>query len=116
MVDTCTIARTTAQGAFDRATGDYGAPTTAVVYSGACRVKPRDNQDHVVQVGEQPLSLWPFVVSVPISVTDVDVDHVVTITASALDPALVGTQMRVRQVIRGSFVTARRLGCEVNAG
>lgn len=115
MVDACTIAAHATRGALNTTTGQYPSVAGALIYSGPCRVKSQ-GEGNVAEAGEQAVSLWPFQVSVPVSVTDVGVDHVVTITASALDPALVGTELRVRHVTKGSHITARRLACEVNAG
>jgi hypothetical protein len=118
MADTCTIVRVTGRGSFNTSTGTYGASASSSVYSGKCRVMPRDNEDHVVAAGDRPIALWPFVVSVPMSATGIDVDHLVTITAvgESSDPELVGMVLRVRQVAHGTHITARRLGCEVNVG
>ena len=115
MVDACTITRRTGLGAINETTGQY-TPTSSTIYTGACRVKPRDNADRVAQYGQEVVSFWPYVVSVPISVSTVDLDDVVTITASALDSSLVGLSLRVREVLSGTHLTARRLSCEVNAG
>jgi hypothetical protein len=115
MVDTCTITRASEPGVFNETTGQYDLASPATVYSGKCRVKPRDNADRVVQYGQEAVSFWPYVVSVPMSVTDIELDDVVTIAASALDPALVDLQLRVREVLSGSHLTARRLSCEENA-
>lgn len=116
MVDTCTIARVSAGTDFNDTTGGYSGGSSTPVYDGACRVKPKDNADRVVQFGEQAVSFWPFLVAVPMSVTGVQLDDVVTITASESDPSLIGVQLRVREVPSGSQLTARRLGCERNAG
>lgn len=117
MVDSCTISAASTRGALNATTGEYDVVPGAVLYTGPCRVVPAaGNQDHVVDAGEQPVSLWPFIVSVPMSVADVTVDHEVEITSSELDPRLVGTRLRVRQVALGTHITARRLGCEVTAG
>lgn len=115
MVDACTITRTVAGTTFDETTGAYTGGSSTAVYSGKCRVKPRDNADRVVQFGEEAVSFWPFIVSVPMSVTTIELDDMVTITASALDPALAGLSLRVREVLSGSHLTARRLSCEENA-
>lgn len=116
MVDTCTITRVTPGTVFNEATGQYDAATVTTIYTGACRVKPRDNADRVVQYGQEAVSFWPFIVSVPMTVTTVDLDDLVTITASSLDPALVGLVLRVREVLSGSHLTARRMSCESNEG
>jgi hypothetical protein len=115
MVDTCVISRSSGSGTFNETTGAYSGSSTEV-YAGKCRVKPRDNADRVVQYGQEAVSFWPFIVSVPMSVTTVALDDVVTITDSALDPALFGLSLRVREVLSGTHLTARRLSCEENSG
>lgn len=115
MVDACTITRATAGSTFDETTLTYSGGSSATLYSGKCRVKPRDNADRVVQYGERAVSFWPYIVSVPMSVTTVELNDVITVTASALDASLVGLSLRVREVLSGSHLTARRLSCEENA-
>lgn len=116
MVDGCVIARP-AGGApvLSAVTGGYTQPTSQI-YAGPCRVKPRDNADRVVDAGGQAVSLFPYVVSVPIGAERYEVDDLVTVTASELDPSLPGLVLRVQQVGAGTHLTARRLSCEVNAG
>lgn len=116
MVDACTITRPSGTSTFNPTTGQSTPGSPTAVYTGACRVKPRDNADRVVQFGQEAVSFWPYLVSVPMSVTGIALDDVVTVTASALDPALVGLVLRVREVLSGSHLTARRLSCEENAG
>lgn len=117
MVDACTITRVTPGTVFNETTGQYDdTPPPTTVYTGKCRVKPRDNADRVVQYGQEAVSLWPYIVSIPMAESGVELDDIVTVTASALDTALVGAGFRVRQVLAGSHLTARRLGCERNAG
>lgn len=113
MTDTCTITRA-GEPVYNPATLAYTASSTTV-YSGKCRVKPRPVMDRQVQAGEQALQIWPYVVSVPMSVTGVQVDDVVTVTASA-DADLEGQVLVVKDVTRGTNVTARRLGCEDQNG
>jgi hypothetical protein len=115
MVDTCVISRRGTTGAFNETTGAYDVGASTEIYAGPCRVKPRDNADRVVQYGEQAVSFWPYIVSVPMSVTNVGLNDIVTITASELDPALFGLSLRVREVLVGTHLTARRLSCEENA-
>lgn len=119
MVDECTITRGGDTGTMNETTLQYDDPEPGTtVYTGKCRVKHASGQasDRVIQYGEQAVSLWPFQVSIPVSVTGVQVDDIVTITSSTLDPDLVDTELRVRDVVRGTHITARRLGCELNAG
>lgn len=108
MVDTCTVTRPGA-ATLNETTGVVTRATTTV-YTGACRVKP-DPAPSESQAGEREVVTRRFVVSIPMSETDVAVDDVVTVTASELDPALVGATLTVAGVIVGSHVTARRLVC-----
>lgn len=113
MTDTCTITAASGPQVYQPATDSYVTPPGVLRYSGKCRVKPRDNADREVEAGGATASLWPYVVSVPMSAVGIEDDDVVTITASALDPELIDAKLRVRQVAQGTFLTARRLGCEV---
>lgn len=113
MLDACTIDHPLGEPEFDEGDDAYVTPVSEL-YAGACKVKPNGTDRQVEAAGES-VTLWPFIVSLPMSVEDVEVDDIVTVTASALDPSLVGLELRVRQVAQGSFVTARRLGCEVEA-
>lgn len=117
MVDECLITRGTTQGTFNTTTLEYDTVAATEVYDGKCRVKPTGGQasDRQAQAGERQIALWPFTVSVPISVTGIQPDDLVTVTASSLDADLVGLQLRVRSVVQGTHITARRLGCEVTA-
>lgn len=116
MVDTCTITRSAGNGTLNTTTGQYTPPTPTTVYTGKCRVKANSRFDHVIQFGEQPVSLYRFTVSIPMSATTVLVDDIITINTSALDPAMPNLRLRVREPEFGSQVTARRIGCELNAG
>ena len=116
MVDACTITRGNDTQTFDPETGEYVTTPGATVYTGPCRVKPRDNSDLVVEVGGQNVTLLPYIVSVPIEAVVFKVDDRVTVTASQLDPSLVGLKLRVKETIAGSHLSARRLGCEQDAG
>ena len=116
MVDSCVITRPGAQGALNETTLQYEGKTYSLVYAGPCRVRPRDNADRVVDAGDQPMTLLPYLVAIPVSAPRVQIDDRVQLTTCQLDPQLVDAKLRVRDVARGSHVTARRLGCEVNEG
>ena len=108
MVDTCTVTRPGA-ATVNETTGVVTRATTTV-YTGTCRVKP-DAAPSESQSGEREVVVRRFIVSIPTSETGVEVDDIVTVTASELDPALVGRTLTVAGVIVGSHVTARRLVC-----
>lgn len=115
MVDRCTIRRPSTIG-YDAANDRDGQVPGEVVYAGPCEVKPRDNADRVVEAAGETVSLWPYIVKVPVAGTeDLQLQDEVTVDAAGLDPALVDLVLRVRDVPRGSLRTARRLGCEVQS-
>jgi hypothetical protein len=117
MTDTCTITRGNPNpGPFDTVTGTYSTPAATVIYTGKCRARGSARFDKVVDAGGQPITLYRFTVSLPVDGTVFHVDDIVLLTSSALDPALAGLLLRVREPEFGSQITARRLGCEVNAG
>ena len=112
MTDTCTLSAPDVEGVLDEQTGQYTTAPGAQRYSGRCRVRPADSQERVVEAGERPVSLRTYVVSVPVTVTGVEVGDVVRVTASVLDPDLAGVRLRVVDVPKGTHLTARRLICE----
>lgn len=113
MVDACTIKHRTGEVT----DGEFGTvtPSYSTVYSGKCKVKRQAAGGGPTDVGQASVFIGSLEVHIPVSVTGVSVDDLITITASALDSALVGRVYRVRDVLEKSFLTARRLACiEVN--
>lgn len=109
MVDAGTLTRYGVQ-TWDETTGVETRPVLATPYTGKCRVRGAGG-DSPAEAGEQQISKWPFTVSLPALVVDVKLNDVFTLTDSA-DPSLVGVPLRVREILRGTNITARRLGCE----
>lgn len=112
MVDACVIADADADGELDEDTGVYVPTPGASRYTGPCRVRVQSVQDSSVEAAERVVVLRSYIVSVPMSVDDAQVNDVVTITASVLDSSLPGTRLRVQDVPKGTHLTARRLVCE----
>jgi hypothetical protein len=114
MVDICTIhVPATGDGVFDDATGTVDAPPPVQVYAGVCRVQSRDVQPGTPYAGETEYTTVTYVISVPVlSVTDVGVGALITVTFSALDPGLVGRSFTITGLVAKSFLTARRFVCE----
>ncbi len=114
MTDRCRLeVPSLAEQTFDRSTLTTVDQPPTVLYDGPCRVRPRDQQDRVVDFGDTPTTLQSYIVSVPMSVVGISIDTQVVLTASTLDPDLLGQRMRVRLIGRGSQITARRLICEL---
>lgn len=111
MRDSCQIVRRAPSGArsYDPVSMTYATAAPTVLYTGKCRVRPRDVLDKVVEAGEEPTSMWTYMVSVPFAaVTDLRADDEVRLTASA-DASLVSRRLRITAVARGTDITARRL-------
>ena len=108
MADACTVTRVTSQ-TLNESTGVL-SDTATTVYTGKCRVRTAAS-DAQTSAGDRATMTRDFVVHLPASVTAVQVDDVVTVTASALDPGLVNLVLTVAGEARGTHVTARRLAC-----
>lgn len=97
----------------DQATGrDTYADTT--LYTGPARVKPYTGTRDAA-AGDSPLVVIGYVVSLPLSVMDVRANDLWETTAS-VDGRLVNLLLKVRSVVAGSQVTARRLDCVESSG
>jgi len=108
MVESCVIKRRTGEttGAGGVITPTYGAD----LYTGRCRVQVTYKRPgEGVNVGEAYLVLERHEVQLPVSVTGLAEGDQITITASVLDPDLVGRVYVVHDVLRKSHLTSRRV-------
>lgn len=113
MLDACTITRGGGDPTFDPNTGNYSTPASSTIYSGACEVQISDGLNaQTTEAGGQVVTERRVTLKVPMSVENVQVDDIATITASALDPDLVGQTFRVAATFAKSFATSRRLQVE----
>lgn len=112
MVDTCTITRQTGHTT-NLSTGVITA-TTVTVYAGKCRVKQVTGGGQPASsgsdsgVGEASLALVPYQLQLPMSATGLGQGDRATVTASALDPDLVGRVFVLDGVAAGTHLTMRR--------
>jgi hypothetical protein len=90
-------------------TGKAEYPGTEV-YSGAGKVRPMSGRG-TGTAGDTPLSMPGYMVSVPLTATDVRAGDVVTFPAPT-DPWFTGRTLKVLNVVAGTYVTARRLECQ----
>lgn len=107
MVDTCTIIRKGAP-ATDPDTGAVTYPSPTTIYTGKCRLKLPVAIARPDNVGEAQEFLQHPVLSLPAATTGVEVDDIVTITASLLMPSLVNRTFHVRAKPGQSHMTAAR--------
>lgn len=105
MVDACTITRT-ASTTTDPDTGQV-TRTTTQVHAGKCRFQDFQAAGAPVPqtVGGAGVLVAVLQLQLPVSVTGVQPDDLVTCTAAALDPALVGRTWRARPVPRKTHAT-----------
>jgi hypothetical protein len=120
MVDECEI-REPSTTSYNPVTHADDETPGRLLYAGRCKVRPPAAEATGTQtepVGETRVASWAYVVSIPFAATHqgqpvrVPVSALVKFTASA-DASLVGQRVRVAQVPQGTYLTARRLVCEV---
>ena len=106
MLDTCTVTRP-GEPVTDPDTGAV-TPGMTDVYSGPCKVQQTLSQGANPEAGGHAFTVQDSRVDFPVSAGPFLVDDVVTVTASVLDPQLVGRVFRVVELFHKSFATAQR--------
>ena len=105
-VDTCTITRIVSTTT-DPDTGVV-TPTYSTIYTGKCRLKLPVAVARPLKVGEAQEFTQHPILSLPALTTGVQVDDILTVTASLLMPSLVGRVFHIRAVPGQSHMTAAR--------
>lgn len=112
MVDLCTVHRVLeGETVTDPVTG-VDTPVTVQVYAGRCRVQTYEPHERNPEVGGASATVQRYGVHVPVGSFEPEIGHVVTVTAAALDPYLVGRTFRVVALLHKTAATAYRLGVE----
>lgn len=106
MVDACTVKRL-ASTSTDPETGVI-TPTYTTVYTGKCKVQQSAPATAPTTVGEAEIFVGQLALHLPVSATGPAPDDLVTVTASALDPDLVGKTFHLRGPAHKSYPTAHR--------
>lgn len=106
MVDACTIKRRSGS-TVDPETGII-TPTYSTIYTGKCRLKLPTATARPLVVGEAQEFTQHPTLSLPALTTGVEIDDLVTITASAVMPLLVGRKFHVRAKPGQTHQTAAR--------
>jgi hypothetical protein len=106
MRDACTVQRV-ASPTTDPEIGVV-TPAYSTVYAGKCKVQQSRPAVAPTEVGEAAVFVGQLTLHLPASVTGPAPDDLVTVTASALDPDLVGKVFRLRAPAHESYLTARR--------
>lgn len=113
MLDACTVKRLASQ-VTDPETGVV-TPTYTTIYTGKCKVQRTTRASRVAptSVGEAEVFLARLELHLPVAASHVTSDDIATVTASALDPDLVGMVFHVRELAAKTLQTARRFGIEL---
>lgn len=111
MTDACTVTRAGDEPVLNEDTLEYETGTDPV-HAGKCRVQAGTSLATEREAGDRLTFGTRVVVSLPLTVDGVESGDLVTVTASAYTPQLVGRAYRVRSVVTKSHPTALRLECE----
>lgn len=106
MLDAVTIQHQTGTTS-DPETG-VTTPTYSTIYTGKAKIQTAQFSGSPSDVGEASVIVSQLQVHVPVAATGITSEDVVTVTASALDPDLVGKTFRIRGPSHKSYLTARR--------
>jgi hypothetical protein len=110
MLDSCTVHRPGIP-VTDPETGVV-APSLTLVYTGVCKIQQTISQASNPTAGGHSFTVQDSRVDFPVSAGPFAVDDVVTMTASVLDPQLVGRKLRVVELFHKSYATAQRTRVE----
>ena len=111
MVDACTIVRRAGTASFNQVTGRSVLASTPV-YAGRCQVRIPQAQPATPEAGERTAVVLTAIVKVPVTVVGIQPGDIVTVTASAHDPDLVGRTFRILGLHHKTWSTARKLDVE----
>lgn len=115
MVDACTIQRV-ATSTTDPDTGVVSR-TYSTIYTGQCKIQNSGAAfARPADVGQAELFLTRMELHVPVTAAVAQPDDLLTITASAHDPDMVGRQWHIRGLPDKSWPTAHRYSIELVAG
>lgn len=113
MPDECTVTNpATGDGTVDEF-GNWIPPVGTVVHgpSGACRAQATNQSEQRVVVGQEVVTLHPYMVAIPADAGQVVVDAIVHIDTSG-DPHLQDRDLIVRSVHHTSVLARRLLLCD----
>lgn len=112
MIDACELRGPDIKGPLNPTTRQYPVTPGALRYSGMAKVQTTDTIGNANDAAERVVMRTRFEVHLPMSAPAAEVDDVIAITASELDPQLTGRRFRVVSLVHKTFMTARRLAVE----
>lgn len=109
MVDTCTIRRKS--GETTDADGVI-TPTYSTLYTGVCRVQQQQPYAERHDAGQAYLLLLRLEIQLPMTVTGLEPDDILTIVTSVMDADLPGRVFVVRDLAHKTDASSRRIQCQ----
>lgn len=106
MVDTCSVTRLTST-ITDAETG-VTTPVYSTIYTGVCRIQQRSILARAFNVAEAQVYMGRLELHIPVSVTGVLSDDVLTVLTSRHDADLVNRVFSVRELGHKTYESARR--------
>jgi hypothetical protein len=114
MIDACTIKRLSGQSTNLQTAVVTDTYTT--LYSGKCRIQrvrgQRLGSAHPAIIGAAQIYQQPLAVHVPVTVLGIILQDIVTVTASLMEPDLVGRSFWVQVLPPKTLTTAHRYGLQ----
>lgn len=108
MTDECVIKRPGGKDT-DPDSGDVVTTYTTLYTGQKCRVQSRGQWGERRDVGQDSVVMQTIEVQLPITVTNLQVGDVITITAATFDPLLVGRELQLKDLNSESHATCRRV-------
>lgn len=109
MLDTVTVTRADPGATTTDPESGQVVPASTTIYTGVGKIQSSQRSlARPAMVGEAERYVTHLELHLPVSATGVAADDIATVTASTLDPDLVGCVFHVRELAHKTFLTARR--------
>jgi hypothetical protein len=112
MTDTAELRRPAPPTGFDELAGESDYPTPALLATVPVRVQREPRRAGGEEVGDRPVELQLYQVSIPASAPELRANDQVVITVANSDASLAGVILRIREVRLASQLWERDLLCE----
>lgn len=113
MIDTASVTRSGSEPVFDPDTGDLTPAASTTVYSGPCRLRQPTSGESEILFGDEQLTRTRFIACLPHDAAGLQVDDVITITASG-DPDVLTRRYVVTHIPLATFTLYKGYACEAD--
>jgi hypothetical protein len=112
MTDTAELRRPSSRSQFDPLAAKSGYPTAELLGTVKVRIQREPRRSGGGEVGDRPVEIQLYQVSIPTSSPEVRANDQVVVTVARSDAQLAGVVLRIREVRLGSQLWERDLLCE----